>query len=273
VPGLPLSQKDPNISIQTKQQPGGGGGGSTSPKSLSVSALRESETLGSIHSKFPAPPRYQVVPVARAITTNSRVDAATSSSGSGSSIIGPDRERRQLLRRDAEEPWADEVARLDAETDRILAEQKKRDLARLQLQLAAQQQRHHHHNHHRHHPSSSAAALLSKTKSPVLEKFSFLSRGRRSNAATPSPSSSASASVDFSRANSLEPTLRHARAFVEPPSPRFEPPPMDAPGSSRADSVSLPHATTIAHLQPSSPLLSLSLSFLPPCILREEPSS
>lgn len=59
--------------------------------------------------------------------------------------------------------WADEVARLEAETDRILAEQKKRDIARLQAQLAA------------------APSPKPKPKRLILEKFTFL-RSPRPNA-------------------------------------------------------------------------------------------
>ncbi|KND93990.1 hypothetical protein TOPH_01615 [Tolypocladium ophioglossoides CBS 100239] len=60
---------------------------------------------------------------------------------------------------------ADEVARLEAETDRILAEQKKLDLARLQAQLVTP-------------PPKPKRSLLN------LDKLAFLSvsRGRRSNA-------------------------------------------------------------------------------------------
>ena len=90
--------------------------------------------------------------------------------------------------------WADEVARLEAETDRILAEQRKKDLARLQKQLEVSSAK----------PSIAAAT---KVKSPVFERFTFLIRSRRANAATLSPPSSTCDSIDFSRATSLEPNL------------------------------------------------------------------
>ena len=118
-------------------------------------------------------------------------------------------EREAAERRCGEEEeaarWADEVARLEAETDKILAEQKRKDIARLQAQLAR------------------AQILLSpqpKARSPVLEKFSFLSRSRRSNAShatTMSPISSTTASIvgDYSRATSLEPSPS-PKTYIEP---------------------------------------------------------
>ena len=67
---------------------------------------------------------------------------------------------------------ADEVARRDAEAERLLAEQKRKDLERLERELA---------NH------QSASANL-PPKSPAREKFSFLSRRRGlSSAAPPTP--------------------------------------------------------------------------------------
>ncbi|KAK2593850.1 hypothetical protein QQS21_008427 [Conoideocrella luteorostrata] len=60
---------------------------------------------------------------------------------------------------------ADEVARLNAETDRILAEQKKLDLARLQAQLVTPP----------------------KPKRQILEKLSFFTRSKRLTAASSQP--------------------------------------------------------------------------------------
>ncbi|KAK0720644.1 hypothetical protein B0H67DRAFT_198250 [Lasiosphaeris hirsuta] len=126
------------------------------------------------------------------------------------------------------------VARLEAETDRILAEQRKRDMARQQqqrpqLQLSAP-------------PSPSPSLSLSpspspsssfslKPRSPVLEKLSFLTRGRRVHGAalsptssislrspvspTISPTSSIGASVDFGRPSGLEPSSMPPQ-FIEP---------------------------------------------------------
>jgi hypothetical protein len=70
--------------------------------------------------------------------------------------------------RDEAARWAEEVARLEAETDRILAEQKKRDLARLQAQLAA---------------SPSSVRPKPKPQRLILDKLGFLARGSKSNVA------------------------------------------------------------------------------------------
>ncbi|KIL84349.1 hypothetical protein FAVG1_12369 [Fusarium avenaceum] len=88
-----------------------------------------------------------------------------------------------------EERLAEEVARLEAETDRILAEQKKRDLARIHTQLPT--------------PSPKFPRFL------VLDKLPFLYRSRRSNVVTsqvgtPSPETPTVFSLDSSRPNSLE---------------------------------------------------------------------
>lgn len=87
-----------------------------------------------------------------------------------------------------ESRWAEEVARLEAETDRILAEQKKRDLARLHAQVAT--------------PPP-------KAKSIILERLTFFSRSvkkgyPRSQPGTPTSITSTIFSLDFSRAGSLE---------------------------------------------------------------------
>ncbi|POR35670.1 Uncharacterized protein TPAR_04133, partial [Tolypocladium paradoxum] len=102
---------------------------------------------------------------------------------------------------------ADEVARLEAETDRILAEQKKLDLARLQAQLVTP-------------PPKPKRSLLS------LDKLAFLSlsRGRRSNAnssrpGTPStlaPSILSPALSHFSRSSSVDVSLPASMSFIQP---------------------------------------------------------
>ncbi|KAK3685970.1 hypothetical protein B0T22DRAFT_236188 [Podospora appendiculata] len=96
-------------------------------------------------------------------------------------------ERRQ---REEEEAalWADEVARLEAETDRILAEQRKKDMVRLQLQAAPP-------------PSPSFSSL--KPKSPVLGKMPFLNRGRKTHASALSPTSSISLHSPISPSSSI----------------------------------------------------------------------
>ncbi len=97
-------------------------------------------------------------------------------------------ERRIRLKEEREEaeiPHADQVARLQAETNLILAEQKRKDLERLQVQLANCQQ---------------TSLQSPKTRSPVIEKFAFLTKGRKykndwSPALSPTTPSSAGASI------------------------------------------------------------------------------
>ncbi|GKT49213.1 uncharacterized protein ColSpa_09394 [Colletotrichum spaethianum] len=77
-----------------------------------------------------------------------------------------DRRRREREEEDAAR-WAQEVTRLEEETDRILADQKAKDLARLQAQLDA------------------IPDAPPRVRSPIVDKFaSFLRKGRRSDPAT-----------------------------------------------------------------------------------------
>lgn len=101
-------------------------------------------------------------------------------------------ERRSRLREEQEgaAKGNDEAARLEAETHRLLAEQKKKDLERLQVQLA---------NSHQ------ATVQAHKAKSPVIEKFAFLTKVRKhkndlSPGLSPTTPSSATASIsEFSQ--------------------------------------------------------------------------
>ncbi|UZP43947.1 hypothetical protein NXS19_011759 [Fusarium pseudograminearum] len=103
--------------------------------------------------------------------------------------------------REEAERVADEVARLDAETDRILAEQKKRDLARVHAQPPT--------------PSPRFPRFF------VLDKLPFFYLARRSNAvasqpSTPSPGAPTISSLDFSRSNSPEESsLPEKMSFIE----------------------------------------------------------
>lgn len=108
-------------------------------------------------------------------------------------------QERRMLSKEESDRLAD---KLEDETDRILAEQKKLDLARLHQQLVATQS------------TVSLSPSSFKPKSPVLEKFNFFNRARNSKAATLSPTSSTTASVDISRTHSLDPSLP-PRAFLE----------------------------------------------------------
>lgn len=109
-------------------------------------------------------------------------------------------ERRSKLREEQEgtAKGNDEAAaRREAETNRILAEQKKKDLERLQVQLA---------NNHQ------ATVQAHKAKSPVIEKFAFLSKVRKhKNDLSPglsptTPSATASISEFSQRTATMEST-------------------------------------------------------------------
>lgn len=136
--------------------------------------------------------------------------------------------------------------RLEAETDRILAEQKKLDLARLHQQLISTR-------------SSTALGHSSNTRvhgrSPVFERFGFFSRARKSHV-TLSPPSSTTTSVDFSRAQSMEPLLSprtfmdQAFHFVTPPLTPMSPSNIQDRVSNGPDYFSQEYHLTLFFLSP-----------------------
>lgn len=109
------------------------------------------------------------LPVATALTVDTAVDTASLRGvliQTQEQKLLQEIERQRLTEEDEAAIHAAEVARLEAETDRILAEQKRKDIERLHSQL-----------------------LSHKPRSPLLEKLGFF-RGRRSNATlSPTPSS------------------------------------------------------------------------------------
>lgn len=116
--------------------------------------------------------------------------------------------------------------RLEAETDRILAEQKKLDLARLHQQLIATSS-----------PKTVAypSSIRTPTRNPVLERLGFLSRTRKSQVLL-SPASSATASIDFARAQVTEPLL--SPRTVTDQSPHLATPPLTPLSPMNNDRVS-----------------------------------
>lgn len=122
-------------------------------------------------------------------------------------------ERRSKLREEQEgtAKGNDEAAaRREAETNPILAEQKKKDLERLQMQLA---------NSHQ------ATVQAHKAKSPVIEKFAFLSKVRKhkndlspglSPGLSPTTPSSATASIsEFSQRTATMESTRTIPTGIE----------------------------------------------------------
>ncbi|KAI6267428.1 hypothetical protein MCOR29_004766 [Pyricularia oryzae] len=212
----PLGKKEPNTPTRKSKSP---------PKKPSTPDLEpasrpsESDTLGDIRDQFPAVPTpTEEMPVATALTADTAVDTA-SIQGDVPAKLQQTQEQK-LLREIERRGLVEEEARLNAETDRILAEQKRKDMERLHSQLRAGSS----------HGSESSSLqsspvqpspVQSKPRSPMLAKF-FFRRGRRSDAVTLSPTSSACASVagDSSRATSLEPQLM-PRTFIDPGATAF----------------------------------------------------
>ncbi|KAH7165984.1 hypothetical protein EDB81DRAFT_918206 [Dactylonectria macrodidyma] len=171
----------------------------TKSKSKSRFAPRSKSIAKSVAksvAKSPAPPPTpSTAPspdeeVARRRAFNLRSFLSNGDSSSRAAQLERDNAERNRDEEQEAERWAAEVARLEAETDRIIAEQKKRDTARSRA-LAT--------------PPPKLAKYL------LLDKFSFLSRGRRSNATnsqtgTPSPKAPTVFSLEYSRsrASSIE---------------------------------------------------------------------
>ncbi|TLS27091.1 hypothetical protein PpBr36_05544 [Pyricularia pennisetigena] len=188
-----------------------------------ASRLSESETLGDIHDQFPAVPTPTTeMPVATALTADTAVETA---SIKGDVPVKPRQtqerkllqeiEKRRLEEEEEAALHADKEARLKAETDRILAEQKRKDIERKQSELRTGS------SHGSESSSMQSSPMQPKARSPLLAKF-FFRRGRRSDAVTLSPTSSTCTSVagDSSRATSLEPQLT-PRTFLDPGASAF----------------------------------------------------
>ncbi|KAK8058276.1 hypothetical protein PG994_008724 [Apiospora phragmitis] len=112
---------------------------------------------------------------------------------------GDDRSQRMREQREDALRYAREMAHNDALTDHLIAEQKKKDLERLRIQLANSQE---------------SGRRSSKPRSPVLEKFVALTKGRRSK-----DSSKDSMSPALSPASSSTGSMDNNYAFTELPKP------------------------------------------------------
>ncbi|KAK7741042.1 hypothetical protein SLS53_005107 [Cytospora paraplurivora] len=191
VPQVPLTPREHNIASRPRA--------AVKPVSIISEATgKHSVEQDRIQSSRATSPPPFTFPVARAVTTDNAVR--------GSCDVDWERPEHEEQKGQLDEEEAARLAdRLEAETDRILAEQKKLDLARLHQQLLATQSG----------VPVSLGTTSIKARSPVLGKLNFFVRGRSSKAATLSPVSSTTASVDYSRAQSLDPMLS-PRAFFEP---------------------------------------------------------
>ncbi|KAI0893353.1 hypothetical protein F4806DRAFT_476693 [Annulohypoxylon nitens] len=99
-------------------------------------------------------------------STAKSVKSARSEESAWRRLASRDGRRNRLNSEEDDETARKEIARLEAENHRLLIEQKKKDLARLEVELA---------NSHR----TSTQSQPLKPKSPVIEKFVMLTKGRR----------------------------------------------------------------------------------------------
>ncbi|KAI1414380.1 hypothetical protein F5Y13DRAFT_197866 [Hypoxylon sp. FL1857] len=81
-------------------------------------------------------------------------------------LASRDGRRNRLNSEEEDEAARREIARLEAENHRLLVEQKRKDLERLEIQLANSQK-------------AMAQSQSPKPRSPVIEKFVFLTKGRK----------------------------------------------------------------------------------------------
>ncbi|KAI2615862.1 hypothetical protein GGR54DRAFT_611355 [Hypoxylon sp. NC1633] len=150
-----------------------------------------------------SPPRHQLrhTDIARRHTLRrsmaeqyqSRPSTAKSAKSEESSwrrLASRDGRRNRLNSGEEDETAKREMARLEAENHRLLSEQKKKDLERLEMKLG---------NNHK----AAIQAQSHKSRSPVIEKFALLARGRRSKD---------SFSPGFSPASSTT-SINHAKTF------------------------------------------------------------
>ncbi|KAK0635208.1 hypothetical protein B0T17DRAFT_612114 [Bombardia bombarda] len=233
LPPLPLAQRDPNARPHRSNDDVNKSAGrmhlvvkvDLPPLDLS------SDGRANISSAVTSPIRAATVPVASLATAETPIIVTSDGAGRDDQLLLL-LDETEHRRKEQEEAalWADEVARLEAETDRILAEQRRKDMARQQKLDPA--------------PPSPMFPRSLKPKSPVLEKFSFFARGRKNHHATNlsptsssslhspltpispiSPTNSMGTAIDTGRAKALEPS----RNVVETADRRHITPLVDAP--------------------------------------------
>ncbi|KAI1084165.1 hypothetical protein F5B20DRAFT_286652 [Whalleya microplaca] len=162
------------------------------PRQIKTGHTTQKEGDGPAISHEPPPPRQ----LRHTDTTRSHLRRSTMDSQRRPSTASDENQRRRLASRDGrrrryteEEEAArhtGEVTQLDAEAHRILAEQKEKELQRLETELANTQR---------------STFQMHKPRSPVIEKFAFLTKGRKNKEGMSpmmSPASSLNNSVDFS---------------------------------------------------------------------------
>ncbi|KAI0016971.1 hypothetical protein F4780DRAFT_782701 [Xylariomycetidae sp. FL0641] len=105
-------------------------------------------------------------------------------------MTGREERRQRFEEQDDTTMQAEETAHIQNERDRILAEQKKKDLQRLEVELANTQRN---------------LVQAQKPRSPILEKFSILTKGRKNKDGLSPTSSSGSVDVTSPRLPAYEP--------------------------------------------------------------------
>ena len=165
-------------------------------------SLRGSRSLNFARFKEtspPSPPRTPPLCPAPSTPPNIRQEYEAFARPSFVRPVEADDGARQRQGQSEAKRCAAEVARLEAETDRILAEQKKLDLARLQAQLAATAS-----------SQPEPKPKKSKLRPPrlILDKLSFFTRRNKPNAqGQPSTPKSAPADVNTNWTPSPSPTV------------------------------------------------------------------
>ncbi|KAK1760780.1 hypothetical protein QBC47DRAFT_368186 [Echria macrotheca] len=206
LPPLPLAQRHPNSSNARPPPrstvPGDSGSGFSDLKKSCAGHSRDQEDDGNNGG--------QAEGFNHSWTLHDAISAQSGRATDDADQLGDDENEQDQAAR-----WAAEVARLEAETDRILADQRARDKARrreLQLQLSAPLP-----------PLPTSSCSLnspSKPRSPVLGKISFLTKARRIRSAGSSLSSSLSPSSSTATSVSLDPLDSEekpamSRTFIE----------------------------------------------------------
>ncbi|KAI1214697.1 uncharacterized protein F4807DRAFT_404302 [Annulohypoxylon truncatum] len=129
-------------------------------------------------------------------STAKSTKSAKSEESAWKRLASRDGRRRRLNSEEEDEAAKREIARLEAENHRLLIEQKKKDLARLEVELA---------NNNR----TSTQSQPLKPKSPVIEKFVMLTKGRRNKDGLSPGLSPTSSNI------SIEPA-KASSAYIEP---------------------------------------------------------
>ncbi|KAI1469695.1 uncharacterized protein F4812DRAFT_457095 [Daldinia caldariorum] len=151
----------------------------TIPRRLTTASIRQKETDAPA-TALDSPPRHHLrhtestrkYPPRRSTMDQyqnrpSTAKSAMSEESGWRRLVSRDGRRNRVNSEEEDEALKREVARLEAENRRLIAEQKRKDLQRLEIELANS-------------PRPSFQAQSPKPRSPVLEKLALLTKGRKS---------------------------------------------------------------------------------------------